>query len=210
MARRADLILVVGGCLSGSLYLGVIGGPLVIYGFVLLRRAEKAGAEIRPWIVTVLGVWMLIDAAANLFVWGSDLLPAHDTVIGATYWASYGRLADGAYYVHYNNLSLGGSADHGEKALETLSVLMLFPWRLAASIAFLKMKRWGFQSLVITTWMYIFVWLAYQVNQAMDFPNRFGASLFGIVGYIAYNVFFLGPFLLIPYFYTVNREQWTT
>lgn len=209
MAKRADMWLLIGGCLAGSLFLGLIGAPMVMYGLWLLRRAEKQGATIRPWIVTILGVWMLVDAAANLFCWGTDLLPAHDTVLGVTYWASYGRLADGAYYVHYNNLSAGGSAAWGEKPLEVLSVLILFPWRLAAAWAFIKMKRWGLQSLVITTWMYIFVWLAYEMNQVMDFPNRLGAALYGVVGYLAYNVFFLGPFVLIPYFYTVNREQWS-
>jgi hypothetical protein len=209
MAARADKFLFLGILCTGTLVLGPIGVPITIYALRLLRKAEKAGAAIRPWIVTAIGTFVMIDAAMNFLVWSIDLFPAHDAFLGLTIWPNgYGRMLDGGYYIHYNTMSLGGTIFEGEKALEIASTLILFPWRVMACWGFLKMKRWGLQNMVITTWLYIFLWVAYMAEIQMNWPNRFGASLYGFTGYWVFSVWFFGPFIVLPYFYTVNRERW--
>lgn len=207
--KRADRWMLVGALLCGSFILGPLGLPLIIYSFVILRRAERAGEAIRPWSVTIIGTFCLVDAAINFVGWGTDLLPVHDTTIGLTLWSGYGRLFDGAYYIGYNGDALGGTSFDGEKAMQLASVLLLFPMRIAAAWGFLKMKRWGLQHMIVTAWLYVFLWLAYATNMAMDFTHRHGASHFGLVGFWIFNFFFFGAFIMLPYLYTVNRERWS-
>lgn len=204
----ADRLIFVGCFLSGTIVLGVVGVPMILYGFLILRRLERAEVPIRSWTITFIGTFILLDATLNFIFWSLDLFPAHDTVIARTLWHGYGYLADGAYYIGYNTTSAGGSAAHGEKAIEAASTLLVFPLRIAASWAFLRMKRWGLQMLVITTWVYVSIWITYAVNVVMDHPNRVGASEFGMIGFWLVNLWFFGPFLVLPYLYTVNREEW--
>jgi len=205
---RADRWLLVGSVLAGTFLLAPVGAPMLAYGLVLLRRAQRAGAAIRPWAVTIFGLMLLIDTTSNCLGWGMDLLPSHDTAIVQTFYSGIGRLIDAGYYIHYNTLPIGGTAAAGEKALEIGGVLFLFPLRLAATWGFMKMKRWGYHYLVTTTWMYILIWWIYAANLAANFPDRIGATMFGMVGYWALNIPYFGAFIMMPYLYTADSRAW--
>jgi hypothetical protein len=209
LADRGDLWLLVGAALTGTGLLSVVGGPMMVFGIMLLRRAARAGAEIRPWTVTIVGVFLLIDTTLNGFGWAMDLLPAHDTSFVQTFFSGVGRIMDGGYYIHYNNLPLGGTAAVGEKGMQIACTIFLFPLRLAAVWGFLKMKRWGFHYVLLTTWLYVFVWMAYAGNLAVTFENRIGASELGMLGYWFFNIPFFGAFFTLPYLYTVNSRAWS-
>ena len=207
---RADRVLLAGSMLSGSFVAGPIGLFLVGYSFVLLRRAQQRGIAIRPWIITIMGTFCLVDAGVNFVAWGLELLPSHDSLVFRTFASGYGRLFDGAWYVDYNTRAIGGvSADNGEKALGIASVVLLFPMRVAASLAFLKMKRWGLHFMQVTSWCYAFLWIAYGSNMLLDFELRFGSSIFGVPGWWMFNMVYLTPFIMLPFLYQVDRRLFT-
>ena len=209
LADRGDVWLLVGAALTGTGLLSVFGGPMMAYGIILLRRATRTGATIRPWTVTIVGVFLLIDTTLNGFGWAMDMLPAHDTSLVQTFFSGVGRLMDGGYYIHYNNLPLGGTSAAGEKGMQIACTILVFPLRLAAVWGFLKMRRSGFHYLLLTTWLYVFIWMAYAINLAVTFENRIGASELGMVGYWFFNIPFFGAFFTLPYLYTVNSKAWS-
>jgi hypothetical protein len=207
--KRADKLYIAGCLICGTWVLGPIGAAIIIYALVLMRRAQKAGADIRPWAITLVGGFILVDTSVNMVAWGFDLGPAHDTVIGRSLWIDYGRLVDGAYILFHNSLPFGGVADHGEKSVQLAMVVMSMPIKLAACFGFLKMKRWGLQWMIISYWMYFLIWIIYLPNVLMDFPLRYGASSTGVLGFwLLVNVPFLGPLVLLPYLHTVSPEDW--
>lgn len=205
---RIDLWLVAGCLLCGAFFFAPIGIGCLIYGWVLYRRAQSAGAITRPWAATVVGLFCMVDASMNFLGWGTDFFWAHDTVLGQTLWTGWGRLIDGGYYLFYNSRSMGGTAFSGEKAVEFASVVMVFPMRLVATWAFLRMRRWGLQYMIITSWMYAVIWLVWAMNFSMDIEIRAGSSLFGIIGIWFVGFCAYGPFLLLPYFLTVDARLW--
>ena len=117
-------------------------------------------------------------------------------------------LVDGGYYVDYNSGVIGGIADNGEKALALFSVLCIFPARAAATWAFLKMKRWGLRWMIITGWAYMFLWIGYFFNIMADFPHRIGASAFGVTGWWIFDIFYLTPFIQLPWLYSLDARRW--
>ena len=211
LVRRADRYLAIGAIVTGSLFLGMIGLPLMLYGLLLLRRAEATpGVEMRPWTVTIVGLLCGIDTAVNLVGWSIDAI-AHDTGLAqAVYAHAYGPIADGAYYIHYNLLSAGGVANTAEKTIQLLSVFFVFPLRLVAAWGFIKMKRWGLHYMIVTSWLYVGIWIAYAIAVSLDFEVRVGASRFGILGWLAANICFIGAFVFLPYLYSVNKSQWAS
>ncbi|HEY1973690.1 MAG TPA: hypothetical protein VGH89_37470, partial [Pseudonocardia sp.] len=63
MARRGDWYF-IGGCITcGTWVLGPIGVALLLYGMVLMRRAQRRGVDIRPWAVTLIGGFILVDSS---------------------------------------------------------------------------------------------------------------------------------------------------
>ena len=78
--------------------------------------------------------------------------------------------------------------------------------RIAAGIAFLQMKRWGHQWLIITCWFGIVIWIGYTFNMTMYADIRYAGVVFPVVGWWLYDIFYITPFLAIPYLHTVNRE----
>lgn len=75
---------------------------------------------------------------------------------------------DGGYFWHYNELWIGGAgAPPGEKAWIIVCILVVFPMRIAAAIAFLQMKRWGHQWLIVTCWFGVIAWFGYILNMTM-------------------------------------------
>jgi hypothetical protein len=210
MAERGDRFFIAGCIVCGTWLLGPIGAVILIYGMLLMRRAQRHGATIRPWAITLIGGFILVDTSVNFFAWGMDLFPAHDSVLGRSLWMGYGQLVDGAYMFGYNTNAMGGVADNGEKGVMVGMVLMGMPIKLVAAWGFLKMKQWGLQWTLIAYWMYFAFWMVYLTNMMMDFPLRFGSSDFGVIGFwLLVNVPFLGPLVLLPYLHTVRRDLWT-
>ncbi len=207
LMKRADRLLFIGIVLGGSWILGPIAIPFLIGACVLMNRAQKRGELYRPWSVTIIGTFVLIDASVNYFGWGTDLLWSHGTEPMKTLWPGYGKLVDGAYYIDYNAGPYGGLSNNGEKTLEFYGVLVMYPMRIMAAWAFLKMKRWGLQMMIVTSWMYVAFWVAYASNVYADFDARAGASDFGNLGLWFILVVYATPFVIMPFLYTVNREQ---
>jgi hypothetical protein len=209
LAARGNKLYIIGCLICGTWVLGPIGAVILLYGLLLMRRAEKAGASIRPWAITLVGGFILVDTSVNMVAWGFDLGPAHDTLIGRSLWVDYGRMVDGAYMLFHNSLPFGGVADHGEKSVQIAMVIMSMPIKLAACFGFLKMKRWGLQWMIISYWMYFLIWIIYLPNVLMDFPLRYGAYSTGVLGFwLIVNVPFLGPLVLLPYLHTVRGSDW--
>lgn len=206
---RGDYWFFLGCLICGTWVLGPIGAPMLIFGMLLIRKAQQGGYPIRPWTVTVVGGLALIDSAVNGLAWGIDLF-AHDTWAARTLWIDYGQLVDGGYALFYNTpWAVGGLPDHGERAIELATVLLVMPIKGMAAWGFLKMKRWGLQWLILGNWLYVCVWMIYAANQANNFEFRFGTSDFGVIGFwLVAGIPFCGPMILLPYLHTVNRELW--
>ena len=81
--------------------------------------------------------------------------------------------------------------------------------RIAAAIGFLQMKRWGHQWMVVTCWFGVIAWLGYILNMTMYADVRYAGTAFPVFGWWLYNIFYITPFLAIPYLHTVNREIFT-
>jgi hypothetical protein len=210
LAEKGDKWYFLGAAILGTWLLGPIGLPIMLVGMYMLRKAEKQGVVMRPWAVLILGGLMLVDASGNVLLWGIDTFWSHDTVAGRTLWIDYGLAFDGGYATNYNTTPLGGVAIGSEKAIEATFVFVIMPIKIMASWGFMKMKRWGLQWAIISNWMYFMGWIAYVVQQASDFPLRFGISEFGVTGmWIFALIPFMGPLVLLPYLHTVNKELWT-
>jgi len=78
--------------------------------------------------------------------------------------------------------------------------------RVAAAIGFLQMKRWGYQWLLVTCWMGAVIWIGYVFNMTMFADVRYAGVVFPVVGWWLYDIFYITPFLAIPYLHSVNRE----
>jgi hypothetical protein len=209
LAKRGDIWFITGCLVCGTWVLGPIGTVILLYGILLMRRAQKRGADIRPWSITLIGGFILVDTSVNLFAWGMDLFPAHDGVVGRNLWMMYGQLVDGGYMYGYDTKAMGGVADNGEKSVMIGMVLMGMPIKLVAAWGFLKMKQWGLQWTLVSYWMYFAFWMVYLTNMLMQFPLRFGSSSYGAIGFwLLVNVPFLGPLALLPYLHTVRRDLW--
>lgn len=207
LTRRADRVLLVGTLILGTCVFGIVGLFVVALGFGLLRRAATAGEPQRPFAVTILGVFSLADACFYFMGWGLEI-GANSTHLMQVFSNGFGRLIDGGYYLEWGTLLLGGSGAPGEKSWGMMCVLALFPLRVVASWAFLKMKRWGFDFMVITSWMYALAWVGYLVNLTQDYENRFTTTEFGVIGWWVYNIWFITPFILLPWLYALNRNKW--
>lgn len=203
--KQADRWLIVGGILMGTLVLGPLGLPVFCRGVVLMRRAQNAGLSVRPLMVTLIGYVIIIDAAINSVGWGLDVFANH-ALITRTIFTAWGNLMDGGYFWHYNELWMGGAGAPGEKSWIIICIVVVFPMRIAAAIAFLQMKRWGHQWLIVTCWFGVIVWLGYILNMTMYADVRYAGVAFPVLGWWLYNIFYITPFLAIPYLHTVNRE----
>ena len=202
---RADKWMIAGTLLMGTAILGFIGFPLFLRGLMLQREAQRSGLSVRPVIVTLIGYLVIIDSALNSIGWTMDLV-SHHSLINRTITTAWGAMVDGGYFWHYNELWLGGAGAPGEKAWEIALIPVVFCARLAAAIGFLQMKRWGQQWLIVTCWMGVIVWVGYNTNMTIYGDIRFAHVTFPVWGWWIYDIFFITPFLAIPYLHTVNRE----
>jgi hypothetical protein len=203
--RQADKWLISGSILIGTAALGIFGLPLFLRGVWLQRKAQRDGLSVRPMLVTLLGYLVIIDAAINTVGWALDLVANH-TILARILLNGWGAMFDAGYFWHYNELLLGGAAGPGEKAMEVGMILTVFTMRIAAAIGFLQMKRWGQQWMIITCWMGVLIWCLYAFNMTMYADVRFSGVIFPVVGWWLYDIFYITPFLAIPYLHTVNRE----
>ncbi|MDT5075497.1 MAG: hypothetical protein QOJ80_134 [Mycobacterium sp.] len=203
--RHADKWLISGSLLIGTAALGVFGLPLFLRGVWLLRRAQKARLSVRPMIITLIGYLVIIDAAINTVGWALDLIANH-SLLARVLLNGWGNMFDAGYFWHYDELWLGGAAGPGEKAMEVGLILTVFTMRIAAAIGFLQMKRWGHQWMVVTCWMGVVIWTTYVFNMTMFADVRYAGVVFPVIGWWLYDIFYITPFLAIPYLHTVNRE----
>ncbi|CAJ1509728.1 hypothetical protein [[Mycobacterium] burgundiense] len=206
--RQADKWLISGSLLIGTAALGIFGLPLFLRGVWLLRRAHRNGLTVRPMLVTLLGYCVIVDAAINTVGWALDLV-GHHTLLARVLLNGWGNMFDAGYFWHYNELWVGGATAPGEKALEVGFILTVFTMRIAAGIGFLQMKRWGHQWMVITCWMGVVIWIVYVINMTMFADVRYAGVVFPVVGWWLYDIFYITPFLAIPYLHSVNREIFT-
>jgi hypothetical protein len=201
----ADKWLIAGALLLGTNAAGIIGLPLFLVGLKKLRDATKAGLSVRPIMVTLIGYLVMVDAGLNLQGWILDLVANH-TLIYRVLYTAWGNVFDAGYFWHYNQLWIGGASAPGEKAWEVALVLVVFPMRIAASIAFLQMKRWGYQWLIVTCWFGVVIWVGYTMNMTVFADIRYDGVVFPVIGWWIYDIMYITPFLAIPYLHTVNRE----
>ncbi len=206
--RQADRWLIAGTILMGTAVLGIFGLPLFLYGLSLQRKAQREGLTVRPIIVTLIGYMVMLDAALNTFGWAIDLLANH-TLMSRLFLPMWGNMFDGGYFWHYNELAVGGASAPGEKAWEVLGIFVVFPMRIAACIGFLKMKRWGHQWMIVTCWTGVLMWVGYVANMTMYANIRYSHVVFPVWGWWLYDIFYITPFIAIPYLHTVNREIFT-
>jgi hypothetical protein len=203
--KDADRWLIGGTILMGTAVLGIFGLPLFLRGLTLQRRAARRGLSVRPIIVTLIGYMVMLDAALNTFGWAIDLYANH-TYVSRIFLPTWGNMFDGGYFWHYNELPVGGASAPGEKAWEVLGIFVVFPMRIAACIGFLQMRRWGHQWLILTCWTGVLMWVGYVANMTVYADIRFDNVVFPVVGWWLYDIFYITPFVAIPYLHTVNRE----
>ncbi|OBI80584.1 hypothetical protein [Mycobacterium asiaticum] len=203
--RQADKWLISGSLLIGTAALGIFGLPLFLRGVWLLRRAQRTGLSVRPMLVTLLGYLVIIDAAINTVGWALDMVGNH-TLLGRVLLVGWGNMFDAGYFWHFNELWIGGAAGPGEKGWEIGLIFTVFTMRIAAGIGFLQMKRWGHQWMVVTCWMGVVIWIGYVFNMTMYADVRFSGVILPVIGWWLYDIFYITPFLAIPYLHTVNRE----
>jgi hypothetical protein len=203
--RRADKWMITGAALMGMWAPGLIGFPIFMRGVWLQRQALRAGLSVRPMIVTLIGFLVLIDGMLNSLGWALDLVANH-TLINRVLMVGWGNMFDAGYFWHYNELWLGGAAGPGEKAYVAGLILTVFSMRVAAAIGFLQMKRWGHQWMIVSCWMGVVIWIAYVFNMTMYADVRYAGVVFPVIGWWLYDIFYITPFLAIPYLHTVNRE----
>ncbi|ORV14096.1 hypothetical protein [Mycobacterium celatum] len=203
--RQADRWLIAGTLLMGTMIIGFVGLPLFLRGVWLQRRAQQSGLSVRPVMVTVLGYLIILDAGLNTLGWSIDLIANH-ALLTRVILTAWGNFFDAGYFWHYNELWIGGAAGPGEKGWEVGLILTVFTMRIAAAIGFLQMKRWGHQWMIITCWMGAVIWIGYVFNMTMYADVRYAGVVLPVVGWWLYDIFYITPFLAIPYLHTVNRE----
>jgi hypothetical protein len=131
---------------------------------------------------------------------------ANHTLLARVFLMSWGNMFDAGYFWHYNELWIGGASAPGEKSWEIALLPIVFSMRIAAGIGFLQMKRWGHQWLVVTCWMGVLMWVGYVANMTIFADLRYNHVVFPVIGWWLYDIFYITPFLAIPYLHTVNRE----
>ena len=45
-------------------------------------------------------------------------------------------------------------------------------------------------------------------NLTVDFPNRMGAGEFGWVGFWVMNLWYVTPFVILPWLYALDKRRW--
>lgn len=202
---KADVALLLGAFLAATWLVAFLAIPVMLVGVIYLARAQARGELTRPWTMTLVGLFCLIDAGANAD-WAYDLFFGSHTDTIRTLYGAWGKLVDGAYYVDYNALPLGGVSNPAEKSYQVWGTVAMYPMRIAACVGFLQMKRWGLQAMIVTSFTYMVFWVGYMANALLDFNARAGAAELGNLGLWVALLFYATPFILLPYFFRLDRE----
>lgn len=202
---QADKWMMSGALLLGTAVFGILGFPLFLRGMALQLKAQRQGLTVRPIMVTLIGYLVAVDAALNTIGWALDLV-AHHTLLARVFLMAWGNMFDAGYFWHYNELWIGGASAPGEKAWEIALLPIVFAMRIAAAIGFLQMKRWGHQWLIITCWFGVVAWTGYIANMTIFADVRYTGVVFPVIGWWLYDIFYITPFLALPYLHSVNRE----
>jgi hypothetical protein len=202
---QADKWMMSGALLLGTAVFGILGFPLFLRGMALQLKAQREGLTVRPIMVTLIGYLVAVDAALNTIGWALDLV-AHHTLLARVFLMAWGNMFDAGYFWHYNELWIGGASAPGEKAWEIALLPIVFAMRIAAAIGFLQMKRWGHQWLIITCWFGVVAWTGYIANMTIFADVRYTGVVFPVIGWWLYDIFYITPFLALPYLHSVNRE----
>lgn len=205
--KKADVWILVGCLLCGTQIVGPFGTIPLIYGLMENWRLVKERRTDRPWSVVIIGTFSLIDATLNTLPWAANLL-AFKSVLIESFMYGYGRIADATYFTAYNSRAFGGVSSTTEIMWQITSEAMLFPMRIAASIAFMSMRTWGLHFMKLTSWMYVFLWVGYAATLSLEFDQRLRTPDLPVLGWWLYNMFYFTPMLTLPYFYTVNKARW--
>ncbi len=206
--RNADRHMIIGSLLIGTMVLGLFGLPFFFYGMWQLYKAEREGLPVRPALMTFLGYLVLVDGGVNTLGTMIDALANHSLLV-RSFMMGTGLMFDAGYIWQYNTLLVGGTSVPGEKAWEVANGVVLFPMRMVAAYGFLKMKRWGLQWMVITCWMGVFAWVGYMWNFTTYSEMRLVDVLAPVWGWWLFNIWYVTPFIAIPFLYTINREMFT-
>lgn len=215
LQSRGDLLFYVGCLAAGSLLLGIPGIALVLMAVMLWRRAERIAPLDRPWAITMVTGWILLESSIRYIAIGLDLLPTHNLSIVRSLWIDYGLFIDGGYALYYNlphqlnynTAAIGGSSVPIEKSIQIAGVILALPIRIAAAWGLLKMKRWGLQWSIVGAWMYLTLGIIGIAAMGNQFELRFGTSEFGVLGFwLVAGLPLLGPVILLPYLHTVNSR----
>jgi hypothetical protein len=211
--RTGLYMFFAGVCLLGTVFLGPFGLILIVWGFLRSRKAEREGAiATHPWGIALLGAFTIADSAANFIGWSIDLF-AGRAIIPRSAEFYYGTLFDGGYAhkwgtAQLGDVVLGGLNSPGEKALIVAAVLVVWPCRMAAAWAMLRMKPWGVSWMITSVWMTVTFWVVWVSNAVMDSENRFDTT-WGVVGWFTFNgVYIMGPVMMLPYLYLIDQRQW--
>ena len=204
--KRADKFILIGGGLIGTTVLGLLGLPFFLYGLWLIKQAEDEGLPVRPYLMTFIGALVLVDGFLHPLGTMIDVCAYHSLLI-RVFEMGWGLLLDAGYAWQFNSIWYGGTSAPGEKSWEIANVFVLFPIRVAAAWGFLQMKRWGYQWLVISCWMGVFAWVGYCFNMTTYWEVRFSDVAWPVFGWWGYNIWYITPFIVLPYLYTINREM---
>jgi hypothetical protein len=207
--KHADKYILVGACLMGTCVFGLIGLPIFLYGVWLLKRAEDRGLAVRPAMMTFVGALVLMDGFLNTMGWMIDVF-AHHSLIIRIFEMGWSLLLDNGYAWNFNNMWFGGAAAPGEKSWEIACVFILFPIRVVAAWGFLQGKRWGLQWLIMSCWMGVFAWVGYLFNMAVFWEMRFVDIAAPVWGWWLYDIWYITPFVILPYLYTINKEMFSS
>src|SRR5438270_12834495 len=80
--RQGELVFFAGVLLMGTVFLGPVGIPLVIWGWLQRRRAERQGAiQTIPWHVALVGGFAIGDSAANFIGWTIDFFDGRAMIL---------------------------------------------------------------------------------------------------------------------------------
>jgi hypothetical protein len=204
--KKADWHLMIGSGLIGTMVLGLFGLPFFAYGLWLIYKAERDGLPVRPYLITFVGCLVLVDGFLNTLGAAIDVLANHSLIV-RTFVMGIGLWIDSGYISHFNTLLVGGASAPGEKGWEIANVFVLFPMRVAAAWGFLAMKRWGLQWMMITCWMGVYAWVGYMWNITTYSETRLVDIVFPVYGWWIYNVWYLTPFIVLPFLYTIDPKM---
>lgn len=202
---RADRHLLAANVLAGTCLLAPLAVPSVVIAFRRLNNLARRGRLVRPWSVTIVAMFAMIDAGANFWGWSVDVF-AHDVPLIQTFHNLWGKIAEGGYYIDYNSTPIGGYGNAADKTLQVFGLLFAYPMRMAAGWGFLKMKRWGLQAMIYSTFIHMAFLASYVAMYCLQFDLAAGSSLFGPLGYWAIALPMTSSFVTLPYLITLRRD----